>query len=470
MNIRAVLKQHPVGHGGFHTQQFYLTGQTVPSVTVIYDCGATRAAQAEDAVRSFIDSFGDEVKRLDAIYLSHYDFDHVSGLEMLGARCRHAGITVTHVIAPYLTFEQKLAKLVTQRQSSKSFYELVMDPHAWFRRTLGAEYVHLARPSVEAASEERDDGDLLEGRDRDRVESDSQPIIDELSPDPNGVEEDPGSDWELHFTMPDVSGAADPSELIATIRAQRESGEEVVEAAALGAEVWRFTPWSLEELKPLSQQFSKILQILLAESSDLQSASRWFSTAPVARASDGRPVGQGAEGQCVEEERDHVDLVNFLWRRRTMLRGIANLVGGVDGSNRSSIVLDSSPVIDPVQVEAESPATGVGLLRGAKGGWLLTGDANLSSTERIEEMKTHLWPGKSNRVSVVSGPHHGSKFNSHRYLFETVRAEFVVVEVPLNSRRHPHADFVKLAGVPRRIFEVSTEPQSFFTLSVDLAL
>lgn len=459
MKVKAVLKQHPVDHGGFHTEQFFLHGDPVPSVTVLYDCGATAKGRIESQVRAFLKSLDVGVTKIDAIYLSHYDYDHVSGLALLGEQLKKRGVSVTHVIAPYLSFEQKIAVVAREASDSAALLQLVVDPETWLTENLGVQYVHLALPSVGAERAELSAG---EGP-GDRGERGNSPPIDRVDIERIRRREDylrlSNGEHELMFRMTTRTGSVSANELVSHV-------EMVSDAATgrykVGHAVWRMAPWSLEELAPLSWEFRMILAVLAdpatAEYAPFDSGI-WYDGS-----GDGFVYSLSRNGRDAE---DQVNLLKFLAANRAVLRGISMLLAGPDGSNRSSIVLDSAPVGDSrTVVYRQFGSCDREMLSDAGGGWLLTGDAGLSNESTVEEMSNHLWGAEMNRVSVLSAPHHGSQYNSSRKLFEIVGANNLVLEVPPSSSKHPHKDFLALVPADQARYDINSG--NAFTLETEI--
>src|SRR4051794_17742211 len=97
--------QHAVGHGGFHTAQVF-TGwdaQSVgagPSFTWVFDCGSRRTSKFDDYLRVWTRL---NPQPIDWLFISHFDLDHVSGLDVLMSRN-----VVRDVMVPYVN-ERELA-------------------------------------------------------------------------------------------------------------------------------------------------------------------------------------------------------------------------------------------------------------------------------------------------------------------------------------------------------------------------
>lgn len=85
---------HPVGHGAFYTERFYI-GDGVPEFTVVYDCGCFEAAKPgyssryfENWIAQIVDEEFTEDTIIDALFVSHFHADHANGINHLMKRCK----------------------------------------------------------------------------------------------------------------------------------------------------------------------------------------------------------------------------------------------------------------------------------------------------------------------------------------------------------------------------------------------
>ena len=89
---------HPVGQGAFYSEKFETkNGDTF---TIVYDCGALPfSSRLGRKIRSaFLE--GEEI---DALFISHFDADHINGLAILKDHCK-----IRRVFLPYLNEEEKI--------------------------------------------------------------------------------------------------------------------------------------------------------------------------------------------------------------------------------------------------------------------------------------------------------------------------------------------------------------------------
>ena len=114
----------PVGQGLFCTEKFDTAGES--KYNVVYDCGSD--SLSHDEIESVVfDSFA-QGEVVDAVYISHFDRDHVNGLPILLRRC-----TVKKVFLPVVTSPAEVAywrfKCLVQLESDKKkgFHLVVVD-------------------------------------------------------------------------------------------------------------------------------------------------------------------------------------------------------------------------------------------------------------------------------------------------------------------------------------------------------
>jgi len=129
LNVTHSRIQHGVGQGSFHsaTVELITDDGTRYRYDYVYDCGGLNGKYPSPALlRSIarldleprVNSRGTKV--IDALVLSHYDYDHLAGAEILASR-----FEVRRIIAPYLSTEELMlvissqALALTERQVSE---------------------------------------------------------------------------------------------------------------------------------------------------------------------------------------------------------------------------------------------------------------------------------------------------------------------------------------------------------------
>jgi beta-lactamase superfamily II metal-dependent hydrolase len=126
----ALVRQHAVGHGGFHTGAL---GHETPSLIWVYDCGSLRKAgkkQLEEELATFAARVKKGRGKIDFLFVSHFDSDHISGLtDLLDV------VKVDTVVLPYLDDTDRLAvqlAAVVDGALTPDLMNVLRDPTAWF--------------------------------------------------------------------------------------------------------------------------------------------------------------------------------------------------------------------------------------------------------------------------------------------------------------------------------------------------
>lgn len=134
--IEVTMNQWGVGHGGFHTAEIRQFGSGKNETTrYIYDCGSKApVALLSPSIKLYAKQLkASGALHINTLYLSHFDYDHVNGLEKLSKEIGPS-IQVRRVVVPFLTPEQQLATIVSQAGVYPPLYmDLVLSP----RETLG---------------------------------------------------------------------------------------------------------------------------------------------------------------------------------------------------------------------------------------------------------------------------------------------------------------------------------------------
>ena len=124
----ATRHQFPVGQGCFHAGAIGHTDSASDMMHYIYDCGSTR----QRALQNAIDMYKTRTSSIDFLFVSHFDADHVSGLDRL-----LAAATVDTVYIPYVdqvTYVLDLVEAEMNGVLSVSLIEATLEPESWFGR------------------------------------------------------------------------------------------------------------------------------------------------------------------------------------------------------------------------------------------------------------------------------------------------------------------------------------------------
>lgn len=95
---------HPIGQGAFFTEQFYDDNQDTLLYSVVYDCGSKSSGIQKQMERSIRNILHDK-KKIDVLFLSHFDDDHVNYVMYLKL---HGHLDGTRIFIPMLEAEEWL--------------------------------------------------------------------------------------------------------------------------------------------------------------------------------------------------------------------------------------------------------------------------------------------------------------------------------------------------------------------------
>lgn len=148
----------PIGQGAFYCEQFFDHSNHSPErdnrINVVYDCGSL------SGIKLLHDQIGrcfKQDEKIHAIFLSHFDEDHINGLEHLLIHNQ-----VEHIFFPLLTKEDKalirLQHLVNSASADEQVFWLrfALDPFETLSR-MNLKYIPTLHPVI---SEDRSDEDV----------------------------------------------------------------------------------------------------------------------------------------------------------------------------------------------------------------------------------------------------------------------------------------------------------------------
>lgn len=119
--ILATQKFNPVGQGFFYSGSLVSTHQ---SFNFVYDCGSLSPRMI---LQRAIDAHVAKVKVIDLLMISHFDEDHVNGVERLIKDCK-----VRRLVLPYVQWQERLAIMEHSLDAERSFLEMIADPITYF--------------------------------------------------------------------------------------------------------------------------------------------------------------------------------------------------------------------------------------------------------------------------------------------------------------------------------------------------
>ncbi len=123
---------HPIGQGAFYSERYENNGV---KFNIVYDCGNWRRSnRAKNLVKQ---SFSPE-DTVDILFISHFDFDHVSQIETLKNHVK----SIDRVMLPLLdTEEEVFVDIFYKLMDYSDISEIIKNPHAFFDAKTKITYV-----------------------------------------------------------------------------------------------------------------------------------------------------------------------------------------------------------------------------------------------------------------------------------------------------------------------------------------
>ena len=120
---------HPIGQGAFYSEQF-------DNFTIVYDCGKWKKSKS---AQQFVEKSFSSISTIDILFISHFDFDHVSLIPTLKQN-RNIKTCVLPVIN---NIEKIILSNIYMDKNEKELATLVMDPKSFFGTGTKIIYVDL---------------------------------------------------------------------------------------------------------------------------------------------------------------------------------------------------------------------------------------------------------------------------------------------------------------------------------------
>lgn len=387
--------QHSAGQGGFHTGRASVGSYN--DFCWMFDCGSRSYAKFNTLLKDWTARTASPVHWL---FISHFDQDHVSGLETLMSRTN-----VRDVMVPYVNDRELVYQLlfeISRGNIERSFFELVADPGRFFLDR-GADRVSFLRGGGSS---------------------------DELTVEPDRPRSPGDRDWGIKIRgkvtpVPAPRTVPSPAQPDDRLRLIDGSCEIIATRGTAGI---RLKPYRAP-LQPRAHLglVGELQQILKTKTAALS----------------GKRPGLG-------------ELAFEIARHARSGKGQRELralfAGCVGSSNRSSLSLLSTPLLPPNGAAHwifEQPwfighpryrAYGPG-----GGGWMNTGDAELLSASDLQDWANHYGSDLTD-VAVLALPHHGSDRNSGDALQALCPDAKLVAHAREGSSKHPGAEVRLLAG------------------------
>jgi len=448
----AVIRQEPVGHGGFHTGAFCFPDLHHPCLHWVYDCGSWHKARTalQKRIKGLVKRVHRTKRPLDLLFVSHFDVDHVNGLHTLLDQ-----LPVDTVVIPYLepadafvvvaaAVERQNATPATDPDWRKwllELHQIVFDPQSWFGRRGVRRVIRIRPGSAPEPGPAIGEGPLP---------------LPELPGTGEGEAPQARSFYPV-FVRPDGSllpprsaTKADKCEVMTV-----DAGTLVGLATRNGVWTdWWFVPY----VHPISDQARRDLQAAI---------KRTLRVSRRDRLSD--QLAHSLKHKAKRRE------LAELYRREEL-----------DDANGISMSLYEGPI-------SMSPYKGPGYYSGRRTrfgrdqpsrhvGWLLTADAKLQNRDQRREWTQFFGARASKAVGALMLPHHGADGNFHESILEfapDAKLFFTAdhadkkrpqpnVKATLKACNPPRPAF-KVSERPRDILEATSGPPGFFYPSVSSA-
>ena len=414
--------QLPVGQGGFHvgtlrdlgkdesTWRSSIVNDAIVSADFmyVYDCGSIPIEGVENAVRSIVAKRVS--RRLDMLFVSHFDRDHVCGIPYLLHEKK--GLQVDTIVIPYLDDIDRIiafgsSSATRAEPRAERFYnDIVVDPIGVFEQ-------FEPRQIIMVASDEEDEGGsgFFE-----------LPTITPPHSDPDG------QSWTIKDTIGTRSTRGLPP-------VPRRTPEGAIVMQSIEFEVatgtkggWLLKPYVKKASKLDRDTFCLAVEVLL----------KW---------------PRGSFREKVRNEKVRRSLVT---KHLTILsRAYAWAFGD---KNETSLSLYSGPA-NPE--EAGAVVYRSKMLDSARIGWMGTGDACFKDPKMVRNFQNHF-SGELEWVSTFMLPHHGSAHNFDPTLPVVDADLWVAAAQPIHPNwKHPAPEIVKaIKASGARFRKVGSSPDS----------
>lgn len=382
MPVEHLRMQYAVGQGGFHAAYVKQSEEGVPGARFdyVYDCGALEGQGPSKALKHALNHFEPRqargVSRVDALVLSHFDYDHIIGASGLAKKHR-----VTRVFVPFLSEDQLIAEFVktASHATEETLEALLAAAHGG--RLWGAEVIQVSGGGAGPGGPEQVNRPPDEPMRARRIPPDENP-----------------NPLVLGDLVPRVSRTGAP--LPAVLR----DDEPVGLYSSTGVSVWRLKFWNY--------QFGELVELVAEEALKLAG----FPTTALRAPSDTSAVVSWLR---VKKNRD---AANGAYRK-ALQRCYGNPVSEKEVPNLSSLALYSGP--------EGAPPPGSTYWNGSWGhhgcgcwfcpelqqfGWIGAGDAPLGEAHVWQDFSRHFHHELSQTRTVLV-PHHGAAPRSGRAFY-----------------------------------------------------
>lgn len=466
--VKAKMRQCSVGQGGFFCGTLRtrgISGCDQKKYRWVYDCGSINKTELEREIKREIPS-GCTVNSL---YFSHLHNDHINGLDILMNRCK-----VKQIVLPYLNESDKYFTILNHfylfRSNEISYdqfefaHQMIMNPTHFYIDQKIETLIQVQAVSIES------EGD---GKSEDDADLDADASVDAgAREDADPLEENFRTTWRPNL----VSATGDePKEGVGAFVASADAVETVRIPDLLFD--WDFVP----HIYPMTGSQYDIFKHEVSKITGKNLDHKLYEDEIYDIADTMDKLKNLLK--CYETVMSNVNpmsmslyvgpklYANGKWyqNRPTMclkfgdytLRGVHNDYGGscIDKSkHQSTMSLIPKPYYYPYYI------------RGLECGWILTGDSDFKTSNKLETQKSRFKFFKNRYkkymsfVKIVMIPHHGSKYNVTRKFFKLFERPYMAYVAAGPTKKHPSSNVVRMACASALFHIVGTDSTSKLTL------
>jgi len=427
--LKHIRNHYPVGQGYFHSALVQIEGT---SINYCYDCGS----ENPDPLHNEVKRYTEKHSVIDILFLSHLDYDHVSGLDELLALC-----STETVVLPYLTdFERLylLSEVFEYGRVSGEYTSLLGDPIKWFAQR-GIKNIILIK------GDENDD---------------APPTFPEDTPyfPPSSPKKQIDRQSEHQEFSPINKIMLDFNRIQMYKQPTTSSASQAAVYIVPNTHVFRLTD---NASQPVNWGFITFVHPEKQRETTFKEAfEREFVTTSYTISMDSHtditdtltcilkdPQERNRLAECYKVIRENRNLTSL-----SLYSGPLVMMPNFKFSYRRTFKNKSTT--KPQHVVAC--------------GWLGTGDADLKGIRRRKKFKNHFGRIYSS-VLNISLPHHGSKLSYDEDIIPANCEVCTLSAATKNSYSHPHSDVtVSVQRQKKKLFQSSEKPETLFVESIEL--
>lgn len=410
MQIQSRYSFFPVGQGTFSGGMLEFERLALAEFWWVYDCGCVKGRQSQlrdeiERLALLVPICGTSHRpKLNLLFVSHFDLDHVSGLVELLLR-----FEIDTLVLPLIPLWKRVAMAISKPYSRSPYLRnFVMDPLGFLARLKGVSIrkIYLVSPSAPDSSLS----------DNDVNDFPQNPTFDDLTVlTPSRLVDEPADE-----NYADIAIAL-AGQLPFVVQTLAPGGK-----LRLG-NVWEFIPYNETKL------WKKATPTFCATATRVASA---FLNAPSAKR---RPILSRLEGIYDRtfgrkpKERNQISLFVY-----------AGPIGKYDVLSQKSCRFSRAQDISSINLASKCSAGQCAIcshhnVPNLKTGILYTGDGYLKSVSSFNDLRTYYGHQRIANLDILQVMHHGSKANWHLGIAAKISpTTSVYCADPNYTHKHPH--------------------------------